>query len=225
MSVAKGILTARGGMPSHAAVVARGMGKCCISGAGAVHVDYKTRTIVICERTYREGDWLSLNGSTGEVYEGQLPTQDPQLSGDFGRLMQLADRYKRLQIRTNADTPEEAKIARNFGAKGIGLCRTEHMFFEGERINAVREMSRLPVVIRLLDPPLHEFLPRDEAGKRVMANEMQARAIFQAAFNTKAAGFEVKVEIMVPLIGSVRELTAQAEVIQRTAAKVFAERN
>ncbi|MBL8395091.1 MAG: pyruvate, phosphate dikinase, partial [Candidatus Accumulibacter sp.] len=140
MSVAKGILTARGGMTSHAAVVARGMGKCCVSGAGAVHVDYRARTMSIGSETWQEGDWISLDGSTGEVYLGQVPTKEAELTGDFGALMELADKHKRLGVRANADTPEDAKAARNFGAKGIGLCRTEHMFFEGDRIKAVREM-------------------------------------------------------------------------------------
>lgn len=203
MSVAKGILTARGGMTSHAAVVARGMGKCCVSGAGAIHVDYKGRTMTVDGLTYREGDWLSLNGSTGEVYQGRIQTKAPSLSGDFGEIMDLADQYARLEVRTNADTPEEAATALSFGAKGIGLCRTEHMFFEGERILPMREMilaadeagrrkalekllvlqrsdfkglfetmHDLPVTIRLLDPPLHEFIPHDEAGQREVAEEM-----------------------------------------------------
>ncbi|HNI51617.1 MAG TPA: pyruvate, phosphate dikinase, partial [Accumulibacter sp.] len=203
MSVAKGILTARGGMTSHAAVVARGMGKCCVSGAGAVHVDYRARTMSVGDQTWNEGDWISLDGSTGDVFLGQVPTKEAELTGDFGALMELADRYKRLGIRANADTPEDAKVARNFGAKGIGLCRTEHMFFEGDRIKAVREMilsedetgrrkalakllpmqradfeglfremSGLPVTIRLLDPPLHEFVPHDEANQKIMAHEM-----------------------------------------------------
>ena len=203
MSVAKGILTARGGMTSHAAVVARGMGKCCISGAGAIHVDYKNRAMYVEDAVYREGDWISLNGSTGEVYAGQIPTKAAELSGDFGALMQLADQYMRMEVRANADTPEEAATARRFGATGIGLCRTEHMFFEGDRILAVREMiladdeagrrkalvkllpmqrgdfeglfremDGLPVTIRLLDPPLHEFIPQDDAGQRVLAQEM-----------------------------------------------------
>ncbi|TXT35018.1 MAG: pyruvate orthophosphate dikinase [Comamonadaceae bacterium] len=140
MSVAKGILTARGGMTSHAAVVARGMGKCCVSGAGAVHVDLKAHAMTVGDRVYNEGDWISLNGSTGEVLEGKVATKDAELSGDFGALMALADKYKRLEVRANADSPADALVAHNFGAHGIGLCRTEHMFFEGERILAVREM-------------------------------------------------------------------------------------
>ncbi|HKI74838.1 MAG TPA: pyruvate, phosphate dikinase, partial [Pseudomonadales bacterium] len=189
ISASEGILTARGGMTSHAAVVARGMGKCCISGASALHINYKARTLTVEGRTFHEGDWISLNGSTGEVIEGKLPTRNADLSGDFGTLMSLADRYRRLHVRTNADTAQEAATARKFGAEGIGLCRTEHMFFEGDRILAVqemilaenevgrrraltkllpmqrddfealfREMDGLPVTIRLLDPPLHEFL-------------------------------------------------------------------
>jgi pyruvate,orthophosphate dikinase len=242
---------------------------------------------------YKEGDWISLDGSTGKVYEGKVPTKDAELSGDFGSLMELADRYKRLAIRTNADTPADAKAARNFGAVGIGLCRTEHMFFEGDRIKSVREMilapdeagrrkalakllpiqrgdfeglfremNGLPVTIRLLDPPLHEFLPHDEANQRIMAKEMgvsyeeishrvddlhesnpmmghrgcrlgicypeitemQSRAIIEAALNARAKGSDVKVEIMVPLVGTVREFNAQAKVIRDTAAAVFAER-
>jgi len=293
MSVAKGILTARGGMTSHAAVVARGMGKCCVSGAGAVHVDMKARSMRIGSTDYAEGDWISLNGSTGEVYLGKIATKDAELSGDFGALMALTDKYKRLDIRANADSPEDAKVARGFGAAGIGLCRTEHMFFEGDRILAVREMiladneagrrqaltkllpiqrgdfeglfremHGLPVIIRLLDPPLHEFLPHDDANQRLMANElrvplakiklrveelhefnpmmghrgcrlgisypeiteMQTRAVLEAALNVRAEGSHVKAEIMVPLVGTVREYNAQAEVIRRTAAAVFAER-
>ena len=293
MAVAKGILTARGGMTSHAAVVARGMGKCCVSGAGAVRVDPRARTMTVGSKVYKEGDWISLDGTSGQVYEGKVPTRDAELSGDFGTLMQLADRYKRLAIRANADTPEDAKVARNFGAVGIGLCRTEHMFFEGDRIKSVREMiladdeagrrkalakllpmqrgdfeglfremNGLPVTIRLLDPPLHEFLPHDEAGQSAMAKEMgvsfeeikhrvddlhesnpmmghrgcrlgisypeitemQARAIIEAALNARAAGSDVKVEIMVPLVGTVREFNAQAKVIRETIDAVFKER-
>jgi pyruvate,orthophosphate dikinase len=256
-------------------------------------VDPKARVMTIGERHYGEGDWISLDGSTGEVYAGRIATCDAELSGDFGALMALADRYKRLEVRANADTPEEAEVARRFGASGIGLARTEHMFFAGDRINAVREMiladdeagrrkalakllpmqrsdfeglframDGLPVTIRLLDPPLHEFLPHDEAGQRVMAaemkvsvgkirmrveelhefnpmmglrgcrlgivhpeiTEMQARAIFEAALDARAKGAVVKAEIMVPLVGTVREFNAQAAVIRATAAKVFAER-
>lgn len=203
MNVAKGILTARGGMTSHAAVVARGMGKCCVSGAGALQIDYKKRTMTVDGRVFQEGDFISLNGTTGEVYEGKIATIDPELSGYFGELMEIADKYKRMSVRTNADTPKDAQIARNFGAQGIGLTRTEHMFFEGDRIKAMREMiladdvagrekaleKLLPmqrsdfegifeamagygVTIRLLDPPLHEFVPHEEANQLVMAKEM-----------------------------------------------------
>ena len=200
---AAGILTARGGMTSHAAVVARGMGKCCVSGAGELQIDYKARTIQVNGFTVKEGDWISLNGSTGEVYLGQVATQAADLSGDFGKLMELASKYAVLKVRANADTPKDAAQAFAFGAEGIGLCRTEHMFFEGDRIKAIREMiladdeagrrvalSKLlpiqrgdfeglfkvmkgyPVTVRLLDPPLHEFVPHDEKGQREMAEEM-----------------------------------------------------
>ena len=203
MSAAEGILTARGGMTSHAAVVARGMGKCCVSGAGAILVDYKKKTVTIEGVTYKEGDYISLNGSTGQVYAGQIPTKAAELSGDFKALMDLCDKYTRLQVRTNADTPHDAQVARAFGAKGIGLTRTEHMFFEDKKIIAMREMilakdtagrekalakllpyqkadfkgileamDGCPVNIRLLDPPLHEFVPHDLAGQETMAREM-----------------------------------------------------
>ena len=203
MNIANGILTARGGMTSHAAVVARGMGKTCVSGAGEIKIDYKARTMTTGGRTYKEGDYVSLNGSTGEVYDGKLKTIDPELSGDFGMLMELADKYARMYVRTNADTPHDAEVARNFGAKGIGLTRTEHMFFEGDKIIAMREMilaedekgrrealdkllpiqrkdfegifeamHDLPVTVRLLDPPLHEFVPHDEKGQQEMADVM-----------------------------------------------------
>jgi pyruvate,orthophosphate dikinase len=241
-----------------------------------------------------EGDWLSLNGSTGEVFEGQIPTLEAQLSGDFGALMALTDKYKLLEVRANADTPNDARLSRNFGATCIGLCRTEHMFFEGERIVAVREMiladdeagrrkaltkllpmqradfeglfkamNGLPVTIRLLDPPLHEFVPHDEASQRTMAadmkvslgkikmrveelhefnpmmghrgcrlgisypeiTEMQARAIIEAALNVRHLGITVKAEIMVPLVGTVREFNAQTNIIRATAENVFAERD
>ena len=203
MNIAKGILTARGGMTSHAAVVARGMGKCCVSGAGAVQVNYKTRVMTIEGKEYREGDWISLNGSTGEVYEGKIATEDAELSGDFGNIMKLADKYRTMKVRTNAETERECKVAVGFGAEGIGLCRTEHMFFEGERLVRMREMilaedeagrrealakllpiqrkdfkdvfsamAGLPVTVRLLDPPLHEFVPHEEENQKEMAAEM-----------------------------------------------------
>jgi pyruvate,orthophosphate dikinase len=204
MNIANGILTARGGMTSHAAVVARGMGKCCVSGAGSIKINYKARTMETGGKLYKEGDWISLNGSTGEVYDGKIATIDPELSGDFGKIMELADKYTRMYVRTNADTPHDAKVAREFGAKGIGLCRTEHMFFEGEKIVAMREMilaeneterrkalekllpmqrtdfegifeamKDLPVTVRLLDPPLHEFVPHDDKGQKEMADIMK----------------------------------------------------
>ncbi|MGL6179703.1 MAG: pyruvate, phosphate dikinase [Tannerellaceae bacterium] len=203
MNVAQGILTARGGMTSHAAVVARGMGKCCVSGAGEIQVDYKAKTVVMSGVTYKEGDWISLNGSTGDVLDGDIKTVDPELSGDFAAIMELAEKYTVMSVRTNADTPKDAEVARKFGAKGIGLCRTEHMFFEGERIKAMREMilsktqigrkvalqKLLPmqrsdfegiframdgfgVTIRLLDPPLHEFVPHQLATQKELAEEM-----------------------------------------------------
>ncbi len=203
MSAAEGILTARGGMTSHAAVVARGMGKCCVSGAGAIQVDYKAKTVKIEGVIYKEGDYISLNGSTGQVYAGEIPTKAAELSGDFKALMDLCDKYTKLQVRTNADTPHDARVARAFGAKGIGLTRTEHMFFDDQKIIAMREMilakdsegrekalakllpyqkadfkgildamDGLPVNIRLLDPPLHEFVPHDLKGQEQMAKEM-----------------------------------------------------
>jgi pyruvate, orthophosphate dikinase len=293
MHIARGILTARGGMTSHAAVVARGMGKCCVSGAGAIQVNYKVRTMTIDKKVFHEGDWISLNGSTGEVYEGKVKTQNASLSGDFGLIMNLADKYTRMKVRTNADTPHDAKVARNFGAQGIGLTRTEHMFFEGERIKAMREMilagtkeervkalaRLLPyqredfegileamegygVTIRLLDPPLHEFVPHEEANQLEMAQEMgisveevkrkvdslhefnpmlghrgcrlgitypeitemQARAILEAAVNLKMKGIDARPEIMVPLIGTTKELELQVKIIKETAEKVFAEK-
>ena len=200
---AAGILTARGGMTSHAAVVARGMGKCCVSGAGELEIDYKARTIKIGDLTINEGDWLSLNGSTGEVYLGEVATKEATLDGDFAKLMDLAAKYAKLKVRANADTPRDAEQAFAFGAEGIGLCRTEHMFFEGERIKAIREMilsdneagrrvalakllpmqrgdfeglfkvmNGYPVIVRLLDPPLHEFAPNTEKDQREMAEAM-----------------------------------------------------
>ncbi|MFO7852764.1 MAG: pyruvate, phosphate dikinase [Bacteroidota bacterium] len=207
MNIAKGILTNRGGMTSHAAVVARGMGKCCVSGAGKISINYKKRTMTAGDKTFKEGDWISLNGTTGEVYESKIPTIEPQMGGDFGEIMELAEKYTRMDVRTNADTPKDAKTARKFGAKGIGLTRTEHMFFEGDRIRAMREMilsdkeedrrkaleKLLPyqredfegileamqgygVTIRLLDPPLHEFVPHEEENQAEMAKEMNITA-------------------------------------------------
>jgi pyruvate,orthophosphate dikinase len=203
MNVAEGILTARGGMTSHAAVVARGMGKCCVSGAGSLKIDYKARTLSVDGKKLAEGDFISLNGSTGEVYEGKIATKEAELSGDFGEVMKLADKHSRMLVRTNADTPRDARVARNFGAQGIGLCRTEHMFFEGDRIKPMREMiladneagrrkalekllpiqredfegifeamQDLPVTVRLLDPPLHEFVPHEPENQAEMAKEM-----------------------------------------------------
>ena len=293
MAVAQGILTMRGGMTSHAAVVARGMGKCCVSGAGEIQVDYKEKTVKMDGKTFHEGDWISLNGSTGDVYEGQVPTTEPELDGDFGAIMNLAEKYTKTLVRCNADTPRDASTGRRFGAQGIGLCRTEHMFFEGDRIKAVREMilssdlegrkialaKLLPmqrsdfegifkamdgcgVTNRLLDPPLHEFVPHQTATQKELAEEMgltlaevkakvdelaefnpmlghrgcrlgitypeitemQTRAIIEAALNCKAKGVDVHPEIMVPLVGTLKELQHQANVINTTAAKVFDER-
>ena len=294
MTMSEGILTARGGMTSHAAVVARGMGKCCVSGAGDLVIDYKARTVTVGNKTYKEGDWISLNGSTGVIYEGRVATKDAEVSGDFAKLMELADEFAHLKVRANADTPRDAKTAFRFGAQGIGLCRTEHMFFEGDRIKAVREMiladdeagrrkalakllpmqrgdfeglfeamNGLPVTVRLLDPPLHEFVPHFEKEQREMAaemgvsyeeiknkvdalaeanpmlghrgcrlgntypeiTEMQTRAIIEAALNIKKKGIDVHVEIMVPLVGTHRELRAQKAVIDAVAQEVFAEHN
>ena len=293
MAVAQGILTMRGGMTSHAAVVARGMGKCCVSGAGEIIVDYKAKTVEMSGKVYHEGDWISLNGSTGDVYDGQVPTAEPELDGDFGAIMNLSTKFAKTLVRTNADSPRDAKQARRFGAQGIGLCRTEHMFFEGDRIKAVREMilasdvegrrvalaKLLPmqrgdfegifeamdgfgVTVRLLDPPLHEFVPHQTATQKELAvemgltleevkakvdsleefnpmlghrgcrlgitypeiTEMQTRAIIEAALACKARGIKVMPEIMVPLVGSIKELQNQANVINMTAAKVFEEK-
>ena len=203
MNIAKGILTARGGMTSHAAVVARGMGKCCISGAGALKINYKARTLIVEGKEYHEGDWISLNGSTGNIIEGKVATIEPELSGEFAEIMKLSDKFGTMKVRTNADSPKDAKVARNFGAQGIGLTRTEHMFFEVDRIKAMREMilaetvkgrkhaleqllpmqredfegifeamAGLPVTVRLLDPPLHEFVPHQLAQQKDLAEEM-----------------------------------------------------
>ncbi|MFH1386879.1 MAG: pyruvate, phosphate dikinase [bacterium] len=286
MNVAEGILTARGGMTSHAAVVARGMGKCCVAGCGAININYKTKQFEVNDTVIKEGEWLSINGSSGEVMKGKVDTIVPELSGDFGKLMGWADKFRRLKVRTNADTPHDSKVAREFGAEGIGLCRTEHMFFEGDRIKAVREMiladdvvgrkkalakllpmqkgdfigifeamKGLPVTIRLLDPPLHEFVPHEAAQQAEIAadmgisaekvkqkvdslhefnpmlghrgcrlgiiypeiTEMQARAIIEAACELKKKGLTVKPEIMVPLVGEVKELSNQVDLIRKVA--------
>jgi pyruvate, orthophosphate dikinase len=291
MYAAEGILTERGGMTSHAAVVARGMGKCCISSAAGLVVSSNSMTVNGVQ--YKEGDFISLNGTTGIVYEGKVATITPSLDGDFGKVMDMAERNTRMYVRTNADTPADAQTARDFGAKGIGLCRTEHMFFEGDRIWKMREMilaedtagreaalaKLLPiqredfygilkamdgfgVTIRLLDPPLHEFTPNDLESQKEMAEklnvdvkvvtekveslhefnpmlghrgcrlgntypeitEMQARAIIEAACDLKKEGFDPKPEIMVPLIGTVKEFKMQEEIIRSTATKVFEEK-
>ncbi len=203
MAAAQGILTARGGMTSHAAVVARGMGKCCVSGAGTLKIDYATKTMEVDGLVIKEGDYISLNGSTGDIFLGKVGTMEAELDADFAELMTLADKHTKMAVRTNADTPHDAQVARKFGATGIGLCRTEHMFFEGEKIKAMREMilsenaegrrialakilpyqqedfegifeamAGCPVTVRLLDPPLHEFVPHDEKGQREMAEAM-----------------------------------------------------
>ena len=266
MTVAEGILTARGGMTSHAAVVARGMGKCCVSGAGALNIDYKKRTVEVDGVTLKEGDFISLNGSTGEVYEGKVETKAAELSGDFAELMKLADKYAKLQVRTNADTPHDAAVARSFGAVGIGLCRTEHMFFEGEKIKAMREMilaedaegrskalqkilpyqqadfkgifkamAGYPVTVRLLDPPLHEFVPHDLKGQQEMAEAMgvdlkyiQQRVEALCEHNPMLGHRGCRLgntypEIMVPLTGILYEFKQQEEVIRAEAAKLFEE--
>jgi pyruvate,orthophosphate dikinase len=289
MNVAKGILTSRGGMTSHAAVVARGMGKCCVAGAGDAIIDYKAKTLTASGTTLKEGDWISLNGSIGAVYAGKIPTIEPKLSGPFGIIMKLADKYRTLGIRANADTPHDAAVAVRFGAEGIGLCRTEHMFFEGDRIVLMREMilaedaegrrkalekllplqrqdfvgifqalAGRPATIRFLDPPLHEFLPHDDAGQQEMAaamgvpvqkikakvdslhefnpmlglrgcrlgiiypeiTAMQARAVFEAALAVKGC----KPEIMIPLVGNVKELAHQKKVVLEVLEQIKAEK-
>ncbi len=293
MHAAKGILTARGGMTSHAAVVARGMGRPCVSGASSVHIDLAKRTLRIGSRELKEGDFITLDGATGDVMAGEVPTIEPELVGDFATLMAWADRHRRMKVRTNAETPADCQMARQFGAEGIGLCRTEHMFFDDTRITAVRQMiladneagrrqaltkllpeqradfrkifevmKGLPVTIRLLDPPLHEFLPHSDAEFEELAQatgygvdhlrrraeelhefnpmlghrgcrlgitypeiyEMQARAIFEAACEVAAAQGEAIVpEIMIPLVGTKRELDILKDVIDRVAREVFGE--
>lgn len=293
MHAAQGILTARGGMTSHAAVVARGMGKCCVAGCGDIKVDYKTQQFVARDGVViKKGDVITLDGSTGEVMKGEVPTVQPELTGDFGALMEWVDSFRRLKVRTNADTPNDSKVARNFGAEGIGLCRTEHMFFEAERIMAVREMilsedlsgrksalakilpmqkgdflgifremKGLPVTIRLLDPPLHEFLPHTDKDieelaavmkvqPQVLRNkvdflhefnpmlghrgcrlgitfpeiyDMQVQAIMEAACElVKNEGFDIVPEIMIPLVGHVKELAILRANAIRVADEVVA---
>ncbi|OJW61752.1 MAG: pyruvate, phosphate dikinase [Sphingomonadales bacterium 63-6] len=294
MHAAKGILTARGGMTSHAAVVARGMGRPCVSGASAVHIDLAARTLRIGDRQLKEGDHITLDGSTGQVIAGEVPTIEPELVGDFAILMEWADSHRRMKVRTNAETPADCRMARQFGAEGIGLCRTEHMFFDDARITNVRHMIMadteagrrealakllpeqrkdfaeifeampgLPVTIRLLDPPLHEFLPHAEHDFVELADatgigldrlkrraeelqefnpmlghrgcrlgitfpeiyEMQARAIFEAACDVATARGEAIVpEVMIPLAATKRELDILKDVIDKTAAAVFAEK-
>lgn len=293
MVAAQGILTSRGGMTSHAAVVARGMGKCCVAGCGDISINEEEKYFTTPDgKKFGEGDWISLDGSTGYVYAGELPTKEPELTGYFATFMQWADEIRRLKVRTNADTPRDAAQARKFGAEGIGLCRTEHMFFDEDRIPAMREMivSRTeeqrrkalakllpmqrgdfealfremkgyPVTIRLLDPPLHEFLPKEDEAISELANEMglkfeelksiveglhelnpmlghrgcrlavtypeiaemQTRAIIEAAINVKKEGIDVVPEIMVPLVGEVKELKYIKEIIVKTAEKVMEE--
>lgn len=293
MHASEGILTTRGGMTSHAAVVARGMGKPCVSGAGSLRVDYKAGTLMSMGQTFRKGDIITIDGSNGQVLKGAVSMLQPELSGDFAAIMEWADAVRRMKVRTNAETPLDARMARSFGAEGIGLCRTEHMFFDGERIVAMREMiladtekdrrtalakllpmqrsdflelfeimAGLPVTIRLLDPPLHEFLPKTEAevaevaaamnvspdklrqrteglhefnpmlghrGCRLAVSypeiaEMQARAIFEAAIEAgKKAGALVVPEIMVPLVGLVKELDYVKARIDAVAKSVMEE--
>ena len=293
MKAAQDILTVRGGMTSHAAVVARGMGKCCVSGCSAINMDEENKQFTLSGKTYHEGDWLSLDGSTGNVYDGAMPTMDASIGGEFGRIMAWADKYRRLQVRTNADTPHDAAKARELGAEGIGLCRTEHMFFDGDRIAAIREMicsdtveereaalakllpmqqsdfegiyeamEGCPVTIRFLDPPLHEFVPTEEADIALLAKAqgktveqikaiiaslhefnpmmghrgcrlavtfpeiaaMQTRAVIRAAINVQAKhpDWTMVPEIMIPLVGEVKELKYVKDVVVKTADEELA---
>ena len=294
MKAAQGILTVRGGMTSHAAVVARGMGKCCVSGCGEIKMDEENKKFELAGKTYREGDFISIDGSTGNIYDGIIPTVDAQIAGEFGRIMGWADKYRRLQVRTNADTPADARKARELGAQGIGLTRTEHMFFNDDRIAAFREMicadtleervaalaklepmqqadfegiyeamEGTPVTIRFLDPPLHEFVPTEEADIELLAKaqgksvetikniiaglhefnpmmghrgcrlavtypeiaEMQTRAVIKAALAVQARHPEWTMvpEIMIPLVGEVKELKYVKDVVVKTADKLIAE--
>ena len=294
MKAAQGILTVRGGMTSHAAVVARGMGTCCVSGCGDIAMDEANKKFTLGGKTFHEGDFISIDGSTGKIYDGIIPTVDATISGYFGRIMGWADKYRRLRVRTNADTPRDAKKARELGAEGIGLCRTEHMFFEADRIAAFREMicsdtveerkaalakilpyqqgdfeqlyealEGMPVTIRFLDPPLHEFVPNTESEiallaktqgktveqiKNIIASlhefnpmmghrgcrlavtfpeiaEMQTRAVIRAAINVQKrhADWTVKPEIMIPLVGEVKELKYVKDVVTAVADKLIAD--
>ena len=294
MKAAQGILTVRGGMTSHAAVVARGMGKCCVSGCGAIAMDEANKKFTLAGKTYHEGDYISIDGSTGNIYDGLIPTVDATIAGEFGRIMGWADKYRRLQVRTNADTPHDACKARELGAQGIGLTRTEHMFFNSDRIAAFREMicsdtkeervaalaklepmqqedfegiyeamGGYPVTIRFLDPPLHEFVPTEEADiealaktqgktveqiKNIIASlhefnpmmghrgcrlavtfpeiaEMQTRAVIKAALAVQARHPEWKLvpEIMIPLVGEVKELKYVKDVVTAVADKLIAD--
>ena len=294
MKAAQGILTVRGGMTSHAAVVARGMGKCCVSGCGDIKMDEENKKFDLAGKTYVEGDWISLDGSTGTIYDGAVPTVDATIGGEFGRVMGWADKYRRLQVRTNADNPHDTAQAVKFGAEGIGLCRTEHMFFEADRIPAIRRMicsdtveqreaalavlepmqqsdfegmyealEGRPMTVRFLDPPLHEFVPTEEADIEHLANDMgksvadikaiiaglhefnpmmghrgcrlcvtypeiavmQTKAVIKAALNVKSRhpDWEIVPEIMIPLVGEVKELKYVKDVVVETADKVIAE--
>ena len=293
MKVAQGILTVRGGMTSHAAVVARGMGSCCVSGCGDIIMDEENKQFTLGGKTFHEGDCISIDGTTGNIYDGVIPTVDAEIAGEFGRIMALADKYRKLKVRTNADTPADAKKARELGAEGIGLCRTEHMFFEAERIAAFREMicadtvaereaalakilpyqqsdfeklyealEGMPVCIRFLDPPLHEFVPTSEYEIEMLAKAqhksvasihaiiaglhefnpmmghrgcrlavtypeiaaMQTKAVIRAAINVKKAhpDWNIVPEIMIPLVGEVKELTYVKKVVVKTADEEIA---
>ena len=292
MAAAQGILTVRGGMTSHAAVVARGMGKCCVSGCGEIKMDEENKKFELAGKTFREGDFISIDGSTGNIYDGLVPTVDASIAGEFGRIMAWADKYRRLQVRTNADTPRDAAKAVELGAQGIGLTRTEHMFFEGDRIAALREMicsdtkeervaalakletmqqgdfegiyeamQGMPVTIRYLDPPLHEFVPTEEADIEELAKtqgktvqqikdiisglhefnpmmghrgcrlsvtfpeiaEMQTRAVIKAALAVQARHPEwtLRPEIMIPLVGEVKELKFVKDVVVKAADELI----
>ena len=294
MKAAQGILTVRGGMTSHAAVVARGMGKCCVSGCGDIKMDEENKKFELAGKTYVEGDWISLDGSTGTIYAGAVPTVDATIGGEFGRVMGWADKYRRLQVRTNADNPHDTAQAVKFGAEGIGLCRTEHMFFNEDRIPAIRRMicsdtveqreaalavlepmqqsdfegmyealEGRPMTVRFLDPPLHEFVPTEEADIEHLANDMgksvadikaiiaglhefnpmmghrgcrlcvtypeiavmQTKAVIKAALNVKSRhpDWDIVPEIMIPLVGEVKELKYVKDVVVETADKVIAE--